>query len=341
MSEILIPKKNIVLDASTLSAFMSCARMGDFQYNMNLIPMAGKSNSLEVGSIIHKVLEVFYQNQINGFSRAQSIQMGMAAGEMYIRGCAQCIDFEAHCANDSSHKGFTLDNLCVECHSITVQKPLCGHQPNEYPGVVNTPMENQSKPQRTGWKWALETVEQYFDYYKNDYWVPLEVEKVRGKVLYEDDEIRILWKAKLDLLVDTNQGIKPVDHKTMKQNRDAVSLNNQFIGQCLVTDNRSVIIDRIGLQSSMEPKDKFVREIVSYTIDRLIEWQSEILPYYCKMMLMWNETGHYPANFTHCENKFGWCSFKEVCESNPNMREHELRQNFKVGPVWNPENYEG
>jgi hypothetical protein len=56
--------------------------------------------------------------------------------------------------------------------------------------------------------------------YRNDYWVPLEVEVVKARILYEDEEIRILWKAKLDVIFDTNQGIYPCDHKTSKQRRD-------------------------------------------------------------------------------------------------------------------------
>src|SRR5687767_1515519 len=92
--EILIPKKNIVMDATLLSSLMSCPRMTDFRFNLNLQPIGGKSNNLEVGSLIHKILEIYYKNVINGFKRDQAIQMGFAAGEMYIRGCPSCMGWK-------------------------------------------------------------------------------------------------------------------------------------------------------------------------------------------------------------------------------------------------------
>jgi hypothetical protein len=109
----------------------------------------------------------------------------------------------------------------------------------------------------------LKTCEEYLDYYKNDYWIPLEVETVHGEVLYEDDEIRILYKAKLDYLVDTLQGIYAVDHKTMKQRRETLSLNNQFMGQCVLTKNRGMFVNKIGFQKTLKPSEKFTRELIN------------------------------------------------------------------------------
>lgn len=310
-------KKNVVLDATVLSTLMSCGTLTDFRFNLNLEPLEGKSNSLEVGSVVHKVMEVFNRSIINGVKRQDAIQYGMAAGEMYIHGCKYCTNFQP---------------------TDIQQKPTCNHQIDEYPGITNTPqVPNKSDPYekyKVGWKWALETCEQYFDHYKNDHWIPLEAETTKGKVLYEDDEVRIYWKAKLDSIVDTNQGIFPKDYKTMKQRRDSISLNNQFIGQCLVSDTRQVIIDKIGFQTTVEPKDKFTRVFISYTADRLNEWQGTILPYWTKLMLMYNETGYWPPNFTHCENKYGLCQFKGVCEVDTGMREETLKLNFKVGKKW-------
>src|SRR6185295_8855171 len=118
---------------------------------------------------------------------------------------------------------------------------------------------------RTGWKFVLKTMEEYFDFWKNSHWTPLSAEEVRGEVIYEDAELRILWKAKFDEIDDTNQGFMSMDHKTMKQRRDSLSLNNQFIGQCVLLKSRGMIVNKIGFQSSLKPEEKFQRTIISYT----------------------------------------------------------------------------
>src|SRR4030095_5195545 len=301
--EIIVPKKNISLDATILSTLMSCARLADFRFNLNMVSTSGKSPSLEKGSIIHKVLETYYSHMVNGFTREQAISQGLAAGKMYAMGCT-CSGFIP-----------------------TAEKPVpeCKHKPDEFPGVKLDTKDVQ---------WVLDTCVEYFDYYKNDHWVPLEVEVTKGEVLYEDDEIRILWKAKLDLVVDTNQGIYPVDHKSMMQRRPTLSLNNQFMGQCLIQKTRGMFVNKIGLQTTLKSADKFQRVLVPYSIDRLLEWQSTILPYYAKLLLMYTNDGYWPPNFTHCENKYSICEFKDVCESNRDMREEELRNNFMVGQGW-------
>src|SRR5687768_7010568 len=127
-------KKNVILDATILTSLMACPRLADFRFNHNLMSISGKSNSLECGSIAHKVLEVYFKNIIAGFNRPLSIQNGMAAGEMYIQGCRYCT-------------GYTP--------TPEQPKPECGHQINEYPGVMNTPVENTTAPKRTGWKYVL------------------------------------------------------------------------------------------------------------------------------------------------------------------------------------------
>jgi len=327
-------KKNIILDATMLTAIMNCGRFTDLRFNHSLMSINGKSNSLECGSIAHKVLEVFYQSIIHGLKRADAIQFGLVAGEMYIKGCPHCTEFTPHTCDKCNGVG------CVYCINGRIESPECKHPPNEYPGVKNTPPENDSKSYKIGWKWVLETCEQYFDFYKNDFWVPLETEVVKRKILFEDDEIRIMWKAKLDLTIDNNQGIFPVDHKTLKQNRTTLSLNNQFIGQCLIMETRNAIINKIGFQTTLKPVDKFTRQLMSYSSDRLLEWQSEILPYWAYQLLSYTESGHWPPNFTNCESKYGPCMFSDVCGSDRGMRTEELKQHFMVIPKWDVDNLE-
>lgn len=336
--EILTPKKNVVLDATMLTALMKCGRYAELQYGHNLQPMSGKANSLEVGSIIHKFMEVYYRTQMQGVSKTQAFGYGIAAAELYIQGCPHCTNF----VPTHKYKNVLAEDILAEdhtnhvCDSNCILIPKCGHPINEYPGLTNTPAESEGYA--VGWKFALQTCDEYHKFYQNDFWVTLDTEIVKSKVLYEDDEVRILWKAKLDWIVDTNNGIFPCDHKTMKQNRDTISINNQFMGQARLMDVRNVFINKIGLQKTLKPVDKFKRVAISYSASRLMEWQSTILPYYAKLMIQYDEQGYYPPNFNSCEGKYGKCNFYEVCEADVEMREEILRMNFYVGNAWNPVN---
>lgn len=314
--EIIVPKKNIIFDATLMSTLTSCPRLADLRFNHRFESINGKSNNLECGSLAHKILEEFYKGQLQGWSRDTAIGNAMTAGLLYVSGCPSCADFTP---------------------TDEIPRPECNHQPNEYPGLQNTPPDNEAKPKKTGYKWVLETMDQYFKHYANDTWEPISVEQVVSRDIYEDDEIRVLWKAKLDVLIKTDAGIRPMDHKTMSQDRDTTKMHNQFIGQCFVMETRNMIVNKIGFQLSKKPEEKFRRVMHNYTADNLLEWQTEIVPYWAYQLLSYQE-GYYPPRWNNCENKFGKCQFLQVCESDRGMREEELRIGFKVGPEWDPIN---
>ena len=317
---ILPPKKNVIFDATMLSSLMGCARFHDIRFNHRLVTMRGKSNSLEVGSLIHKVFEVYYKHKIDGFPTPTAIGNALTAGMMFITGCP-------HCANFTDAES----------------KPTCGHEPDEYPGVTNTPEQNDRYV--VGWRFALTTCEQYFKHYENDAFIPLACEEVRTTPdktpVYEDDEIRVYWKAKFDLIVDTNQiGIVSMDHKTFKQRRDKTTLSNQFSGHCVLLNSRNVIVNKIGLQTTLKIDERLTREVVSFSADRLNEWQNEIVPYYAYKYIQYIEAAHWPPNFSHCETLYGPCPYKQVCEADRNVREEILRNEYTLAPVWDPMNKE-
>lgn len=310
------PKHNVIFDATILSSLMGCGRFTDIRFNHRLVTMRGKSNSLEVGSLIHKVFEVYYQHIINGFPRSTAIGNALTAGQLYVTGCPHCSNWES-------------DTLV----------PPCKHEPEEYPGMTNTP--EQSKGFVVGWRFALDTCEQYFKHYAGDTWLPLAAEWVKGEVIYEDDELRVLWKAKFDLTIDHEQiGVVSMDHKTFKQRRDKTTLSNQFMGHCVLLKSRNVIVNKIGLQTTLPIAERLTREIVSFSSARLLEWQGEIIPYYAYKYVQYKESGYWPPNFSHCESVYGPCAYKDVCEADPDMRVEVLRNNFKLAPVWDPRNKE-
>lgn len=281
-------KKNIIMDSQILTSLMACPRKADFRFNLNLVQKGGKSNSLECGSLVHKILEVYFKGLMNGKFKSVSIDEAFDAGMEYIRN-----------GEDGT-------------------------------GLKSTPEDNDEN--RLGWKFVLETMRMYFDYYKREDWTVLGVEQTRGKVLYEDEEMRILWKAKFDLIVDTNADAISIDHKTMKMTEDTLSMNNQFMGQCSLLNARSIVINKIGFQKTLPPEKRFIRATISYSKNRLDEWINDILPFYARMLIAYNEVGYYPPNFTHCKSRYGNCEFKGVCELDKNMRETYLKDNYVSSP---------
>jgi len=79
--EIITQKKNVILDATVLTALMNCERYLDLRFNRNLIPINGNSNALEAGIVVHKILEEYTKALLHGDSRNVAIQIGMAAGD--------------------------------------------------------------------------------------------------------------------------------------------------------------------------------------------------------------------------------------------------------------------
>ena len=203
-------------------------------------------------------------------------------------------------------------------------------------GLHATPEESEGW--KVGYKNVLQTMRDYFHYYSNDNWCPIAAEEVRGAVIYEDEEMKVLWKAKYDLIADLPNGISSVDHKTMKQRRDTLSLSNQFMGQCVLLNTRSMWVNKIGFQKSLKDSDRFARTQIAYTKNRLDEWINDIVPFYARMFIAYAEAGYFPPNFTHCENKYGMCSFKPVCEVDKGMREEMLMNDYIKLTPWDVKN---
>jgi len=118
-------KKNIIWDATVLTALMACPCLVDLRYNHHFQSLKGKSNSLECGSIVHKILEVFYRELIKGYDRKQAIISGMAAGLMYIQGCRHCTDFESYdCEKCNGDGTFDAMDKCATCNGTgEITKP--------------------------------------------------------------------------------------------------------------------------------------------------------------------------------------------------------------------------
>lgn len=306
-------KKHIVLDATLLSSLMRCPCATDYRFNQLLVQKNGKSNSLECGSLVHIILEHYNKSLIAGKLRAQAIELGFEQGYKFINGCDKCLFLNSSCPD---------------------------HKQEPWLGLQNTPELSQKSGKRDliGWKYVIDTMQEYFDFWKMDSFTVIAAEEVRGRVIYQDDEMEILWKAKFDEIDDTNIGFVSKDHKTMSQNRDQLSLNNQFIGQCVILKSRSIIVNKIGFQKSLKAEEKFLRPTISYSADRMAEWANEIVPFYARMLLAYNEANSYPRNYAGCDNKYGKCDYVSLCETDRGIREETAKIEFVKGRIWDISN---
>src|SRR5215471_4933021 len=143
---------HVILDSQVLTSLMMCPCLTDLRFNLNIVPIGGKSNSLECGSIVHAFLETYYGNLAKGINKVKATEEGLIQAKLYITGCPVCKDIS---------------------NGI---RPPCGHRPGEYVGVKNTPRESGKQNlgfgerDYTGWEWVLETINQYVDFYKDDFW---------------------------------------------------------------------------------------------------------------------------------------------------------------------------
>lgn len=294
-----MPKTQIALDSQVLTNLMGCARLTNYAFNLNYHRKGGKSNSLEVGSLVHCILEFSNKALIDGKSRTDAIADGFAAGKEYIEQYKETNKYVL----DKEHKGLTNTPESGDRYIIGINE-------------------------------VFSTMEQYFDYWKSDSWTVIAAEETRGEVIYSDDEMEILWKAKFDKISDTPYGFISTDYKTMKQRRDTLSLNNQFMGQCLLLKSRNVVVDKIGFQSSLKPEEKFLKVNIPYSMDRLIEQRDETIPHYARMLIAYSGAEYWPPNYTHCETKYGKCDFVGICEHDRNMRLEALGIDFEIGKAW-------
>lgn len=284
-------KIRVVLDATTYNAFRLCEEFLNLRHNHNLVPQTGMGKPIEMGSMMHHILEAYYKGKRDKLSRDKCVQGALQIAQTFITGCESCIALN-----------------CTQ------------HKDNPFKGIQAATIEDAH--------YVVKTFRDYEEFWKNDSWTTLQTEYVKSAVIYEDDELSLLWKAKIDWLVDTDTGIFSVDHKTASRREEGTTLDNQFIGQCVVTKQTRMYRNVIGYQTSLKPNEKFTREAVNYTKSRIAEWILEVAAYSYDLAAL-QESGRYRHNFTACRRKYGDCIFRRVCEGEPTDRQRLIEEQFK------------
>ena len=183
----------------------------------------------------------------------------------------------------------------------------------------------------------LDNMGQYFSYYMNDKWLPVETEKIHKKLIFEDEELAILYIAKIDVVVmgDDQFPLMPVDHKGYDRWFDPLSLDNQFTGYANQLDVNCITVNKIGFQKSYTADKKFRRVKLTYTEARRAEWVHNTARL-VKDMVFCMETGTFPMRRSQC-GMYGGCDMLKICEIDPRAREMVIQKLYRVTEPWDPE----
>lgn len=252
------------------------------------------AEALEKGDLMHKLLEVYYSLQLDNPNFNTEVWKTLREA-----GIDKPLD-EPH-------------RFALKCAPFFASR-------------MNMPMEEAEE--------VIYQFKEYSEYYKHDSWHPLAVEEVGSKVLYEDEELKVIYTFKIDLVAEQGRTIAPFDHKTSKRRSAPSSLSNQFIGYCYGLNLNNIVINKIGFQKTLSPKERFQRFILTISKERIQEWVNNTV-FWARALNDAMIQEQWPMNLTSCD-KYSGCVFMPVCESDPESRLYKIERDFKVNEQWDP-----
>lgn len=289
-----MPQRILSMDSQVLNSIQLCARRTQLQFSLNLQPLT-KASALEEGGLIHMMLEVYYTLKFN--------------------------------LHKSDNKFWTLltESQVLKEQSIIYSPVQAGVDAGRFYGTKMSLSMGEIE----------ETIYQFVEYckfYEYDSWEALAVEEVGAKLLYEDEDLKMIYTFKIDLIAQNGTMRAPWDHKHSKRRQEPNSLSNQFIGYAWGMGTNYIIVNKIGFQKTLPPKDRFQRDTLMISDVRIQEWIDNTI-WWGKMLDFHLTVGHFPMNLTSCD-KYSGCIYRHICQKNPDSRELEMDKNFKVGEQW-------
>lgn len=174
---------------------------------------------------------------------------------------------------------------------------------------------------------------QYMEHYWDEPHATLAVEQVGSKVMYQDEQMIIIYETKIDWIWSLPQiPIMPTDHKSAGRRGDVHDLSNQFIGYCWILNVRNLCVNKVGFQTTIKPADKFQRHNKSYPLTVIEGWVENSV-WWIKQARIHELMGIWPNNYTSCD-KYSGCIYTPICVASPEVRDFKKRQLFQIGPAW-------
>lgn len=185
---------------------------------------------------------------------------------------------------------------------------------------------------------VFRSLEQYVELYKYE---ALEVKFVEEPFAFdlftsEEEDLRIIYVGVIDLIASI-QGSedKVFDHKSQSRKSEYLLIDDQFEGYATATGKNTLWVNVIGLQATVEPREKFRRPALSYAPYLLERWKHNAI-YWIKQYVVWMENQEFAENHQGC-NKFNLCEFYGICSSASDAsRAWKISTEFMVGEKWDP-----
>jgi PD-(D/E)XK nuclease superfamily len=293
----------ISLDSQILNSVQSCAKRTEYQFINNLRPQV-KAEAFERGDLMHKPLEFYYTvlgNCINWETE-------------FWKECRASLEITPEVISQVSDHH--------QAHSLIVQKAV--KVANYFASKMSIDLDESES--------VIYQFKEYCEFYRYDGWRPLAVEEVGSKVLYEDEELKIVYNFKIDLIAEKGNLILAWDHKTSKRRENPTPNDNQVEGYAWGTGLK-VMINKIGFQKTLKPEERFQRFPLQITTPKVSEWVDNTI-YWAKVLDYYQQSGNWPMQQSQCRGRYADCDFLEVCEKDPENRDWELQKNFKVEKPW-------
>lgn len=168
----------------------------------------------------------------------------------------------------------------------------------------------------------------------------LEIIAVEQSFIYElfaDDDIRINMMGKIDLLVNDrpNYFNLPYDHKSYERDSPLTRRTNQFCNYANAVGSNYLIVNRVGLQTSIPPEKKHKRVPLAYDELFINQWKRNVVNWIKDFYIPCFVTDSFPMNDTSC-NKFNrLCEYDDVCNSSGiEAKMFKLNAHFNIAEPW-------
>lgn len=188
-------------------------------------------------------------------------------------------------------------------------------------------------------EWIVKNFYDYTEYYKHDGIRVIGVEESFSMVIYESDELIILYEGKIDLHAELpNLGISVMDHKWRAAKADYYPLDNQLLGYATYVKSNLVYVNEVGLQKSYEPERRFRRVPIPIGEGVKERWIKNTIMW-AKILDNSIQTNVWPQSHlktapigvTQCVK----CTYNRICNSeNDEEMARKIQDHFHIGKRW-------